>query len=249
MLYAFLQKLIHLLTILEAHQGTAMVLLTIALVICAFASCWISSRSVRLMKKLDAKRSSPYVIIEATQNLPMYGVRLVNMGLTAARNVKVTATPKIEISFETFQKPIKFIEEGVTVLVPQGAYESILGTFDTLKQHNPSLVYRCTVSYESDWGEKFTTECVLDYSLYEGLAYHGTKTVHDLAKQFETFARDFHSLATGYYKPHILTEDYDKSNKKIEQMIEDFETKKTDDSTVAQVAEQEDEAEGARDDK
>ncbi len=215
-----LQRLIHILTVLEAHQGTAMVLLTIALVICAFASCWISSNSVRLMKQLDAKRSSPYVVIEATQNLPLYGLRLVNQGLTAARNVKVTATPKIEITFETFQKPIKFIEEGVAVLVPQGAYETVLGSFDTLKQRNPSLVYRCTVSYESDWGEKFTTECVLDYSLYDGLAYRGSKTVHDLTKQFEAFARDFNHLATGFYKPHVLTEDFNAYNAKIEEMIE-----------------------------
>lgn len=217
---AFWQKLAHILSLLDGHEGSCMVLLTIGLFICAGVSCWIAAKNIRIMKQLDAKRSSPYVVIEATQNLPMYGLRMVNMGLTAARNVKVTATPKIEITFETFQKPIKFIEEGVAVLVPQGAYESVLGTFDTLKQRNPSLVYRCTVSYESDWGEKFSTECVLDYSLYEGLAYRGTKTVHDLTKQFEAFARDFNHLATGFHKLHVLTEDFNAYNAKFDEMIE-----------------------------
>ena len=195
-----------------------MVLLTIGLFICAGVSCWIAAKNIRLMKQLDAKRSSPYVVIEATQNLPLYGLRIVNMGLTAARNIKVAATPKIKITFETYQKPITFIEEGVAVLVPQGAYETLLGSFDTLKQSNPSLVYRCTISYESDWGEKFTTECVLAYSLYDGLAYQGTKTVNDLVNQFESFARDFHSLASGLHKLHVLTEDIDAYNAKNEEL-------------------------------
>ena len=216
---AFWQKLAHVLSVLDGHDGSCMVLLTIGLVICAVVSCWIAAKNIRLMRQLDAKRSSPYVVIETTQNIPFFGVRLVNMGLTAARNVRVTATPKIEISFPNFPKAIRFIEEGIAVLVPNETHTTDLGTFEMLQKSNPSLVYRCTVSYESDWGEKFTTECVLDYSLYDGLAYRGTKTVHDLTKQFETFARDFHSFATGFHKLHVLTEDFDAYNAKLDEMI------------------------------
>ena len=207
---------------LDAHQGSCMVLLTIGLFICAGASCWIAAKNIKTMKQLDAKRSSPYVVIETTHNRPCYGVRLVNMGLTAARNVKVTATPKIEIALPNFPNAIRFIEEGVAVLIPHDAHATDLGTFDMLRKSNPSLVYRCKVSYESDWGEKFTTECVLDYSLYEGLAYRGTKTVHDLTKQFESFAQDFHLLASGFHKPHVLTEDFDAYNAKLDKMVEEL---------------------------
>ena len=209
---------------LDAHQGSCMVLLTIGLFICAGVSCWIAAKNIKTMKQLDAKRSSPYVVIETTHNLPYYGVRLVNMGLTTARNVKVTATPKIEIALPNFPNAIRFIEEGVAVLVPNGAHATDLGTFDMLRKSNPSLVYRCSVSYESDWGEKFSTECVLDYSLYEGLAYRGTKTVHDLTKQFESFAKDFHLLAMGFHKLHVLTEDFDAYNEKIDRLVEACET-------------------------
>ena len=221
---ALLQKLAHILSILDGHEGSCMVLLTIGLFICAGVSCWIAAKNIKIMKQLDAKRSSPYVVIETTHNRPCYGVRLVNMGLTAARNVKVTATPKIEIALPIFPNAIRFIEEGVAVLIPHGAHATDLGTFDMLRKSNPSLVYRCKVSYESDWGEKFTTECVLDYSLYEGLAYRGTKTVHDLTKQFESFAKDFHLLATGFHKLHVLTEDYDAYNEKIDRLVEACET-------------------------
>lgn len=217
---AFLQKMAHILSVLDGHDGSCMVLLTIGLVICAGISCGIAAWNIRIMKQLDAKRSSPYVVIETTHNRPCYGVRLVNMGLTAARNVRVTATPKIEIALSKFPKPIRFIEEGIAVLVPNETHTTDLGTFEMLQKNNPSLVYRCMVSYESDWGEKFTTECVLDYSLYDGLAYRETKTVHDLTKQFESFARDFHLLASGFHKLHVLTEDYDDYNEKIDEIIE-----------------------------
>lgn len=217
---AFLQKMAHILSLLDGHEGSCMVLLTIGLFICAGVSCWIAAKNIRLMKQLDAKRSSPYVVIETTQHIPCFGVRLVNMGLTAARNVKVAATPKIEIAFPNFPKAIRFIEEGIAVLVPNETHTTDLGTFEMLQKSNPSLIYRCTVSYESDWGEKFTTECVLDYSLYDGLAYRGTKTVHDLTKQFESFARDFHLLASGFHKLHVLTEDFDDYNEKLDEIIE-----------------------------
>ncbi|MBR3583861.1 MAG: hypothetical protein IKO01_10525 [Kiritimatiellae bacterium] len=198
-----------------------MVLLTIALFICAAASCIIAMKSVHLMKRLDAKRSSPYVIMEATQNIPFYGVRLVNLGLTAARNVKVVMNPKIEMLFGSERKPIRFLEESIAVLVPKGMCATDFCTWGDLEKSNPSLVYRCTVSYESEWGEKMSNECVLDYSLYDGLAYPEKKTMNDLVKQLENLSREFNLFATGFHTPHVLTEDYDKCNEKVERQREE----------------------------
>lgn len=216
-----LNKTTSIFSVFEAHQGGCMVLLTIALFICAAASCIIAMKSVHLMKRLDAKRSSPYVIMEATQNIPFYGVRLVNLGLTAARNVKVVMNPKIEMLFGSERKPIRFLEESIAVLVPKGMCATDFCTWGDLEKSNPSLVYRCTVSYESEWGEKMSNECVLDYSLYDGLAYPEKKTMNDLVKQLENLSREFNLFATGFHTPHVLTEDYDKCNEKVERQREE----------------------------
>ena len=200
---------------LDAHQGSCMVLLTAALAFCAFVSCWISSRTVRLMKKLDEKRSSPYIVIETTQSIPFYGVRLMNKGLTAARNIQVESTPQICFTFPNFTKSIRFLSDGVDVLIPGGSYETAIGSWDTLKMANPALKYQCVIGYESDWGDKFSSRFVLDYSHYEGLANSGKNPINDLVRKFDTFARDFHHFATGFHKPHVLTEDFDKYNAQI----------------------------------
>ena len=244
MWHNFLDELACVVTILDAHQGSCMVLLTIALVACGIISCYIAAKNIKLMRELETKRSSPYVVLETTQSIPFFGVRMVNMGLTVARNITVETQPKMRIAFPSYQKPIGFLDKMLSVLVPQKAYACDIGSWDDLKKECPSLVYRCIVRYESEWGEKHESEYALDYSVYEHLIHREERTLTDLTKKFEDFCREFHHFATGFYKPHVLTEDYDKYNKKIEQMIEDRVANNKDSSEISQAPEQEDEAEG-----
>ena len=240
----FLNELAHVMAALDTHQGSCMVLLTIALVACGIISCYIAAKNIKLMRKLETKRSSPYVVLETTQSIPFYGVRIVNMGLTAARNIIVEMQPKMRIAFPRYQKPIGFLDKKLPVLVPQKAYSCNIGSWHDLKNECQSMVYRCIVRYESEWGEKYESEYILDYSVYEHLIHREERTLTDLTKKFEEFCREFHHFATGFYKPHVLTEDYDKYNKKIEQMIEDRVANNKDSSEISQAPEQEDEAEG-----
>ena len=244
MWHNFLHKLVHVMTVLDAHQGSCMILLTITLVACGIISCYIAAKNIKLMRKLEANRSNPYVVLETTQSIPFFGVRMVNMGLTAARNIIVETQPKMCIAFPGCQKPIGFLDKMLSVLVPQKAYACDIGSWDNLKKECLSLVYRCIVRYESEWGEKYESEYALDYSVYEHLIHREERTLTDLTKKFEDFCREFHHFATGFYKPYVLTEDYDKYNKKIEQMIEDRVANNKDSSEISQAPEQEDEAEG-----
>ena len=249
MWHNFLDELACVVTILDAHQGSCMVLLTIALVACGIISCYIAAKNIKLMRKLETKRSSPYVVLETTQSVPFYGVRIVNMGLTAARNIIVETQPKMHIAFPRYQKPIGFLDKMLPVLVPHKAYACDIGSWDDLKKECPSLVYRCIVRYESEWGEKYESEYMLDYSVYEHLIHREERTLTDLTKKFEEFCREFNHLTSGFHRLHVLTEDYDGYNKKRKHMIEDFKAKKKYGSAISQVSEQEDEAKGTTDDK
>ena len=208
-------------TLLDAHQGSCMVLLTVALVVCSIASCAIAAMSIRLMRKLDEKRSSPYVVIEATQNIPYYGVRIVNMGQTAARNVTVETEPKLSIVFPQYQRPIGFISNRLDVIVPHKSYETDIGNCDQVKKDNPSQNYRCIVRYESEWGEKHTAEYVLDYTVYEHLIHKENYTLTDLTKKIAEFCREFGNLVNGSRKLHVLTEDYEAHQEKVMKAIEE----------------------------
>ena len=127
MWHSFLDLLAHAISVLDAHQGSCMVLLTIALVACGIISCYIAVKNIRLMRKLEANRSSPYVVLETTQSVPFFGIRMVNMGLTAARNIIVETFPKMRIAFPRYQKPIGFLDKRLPVLVPQKSYTCDLG--------------------------------------------------------------------------------------------------------------------------
>lgn len=210
-----------LISMLDAHQGSCMVLLTIALVACSLVSCVIAAISIWLMRKLDAKRSSPYIVVETTQCVPFLGVRLVNMGLTSARNVTVETHPRMRIAFPNYQKPIGFLDNSLHVVVPQKSYSCDIGNWGQIKKDCPSMVYQCTVRYESEWGEKYKSEYALDYSVYEHLIHRDEKTLTDLTKKFEEFCREFHNLVSGFYKPHVLTEDYDDYEAKVEKAMEE----------------------------
>lgn len=193
---------------LEAHQGSCMVVLTLMLAFCAAVSCVVAVSSVRVMRNLETQRSRPYVLLETTNSVPFYGVRIVNMGLTAARQVMVETNPKIQTVFPTYRRPVGFLDRQMSILVPQKTYSTDLGTWEELKRDNPSMIYQCTIRYESEWGEKYASDCVLDYTIYENLAHKSEGTISDLVKKFEEFTRMFGHLTSGFYKLHVLTEDF-----------------------------------------
>ena len=221
MLNAFIDHLSGLVKLLDAHQGSCMVFLTVALAICAAISCLISAKNIRLVKALETKRSNPYLILEATQKLPMYGIRLSNVGMTAARNVHVESDPELKILLPKFGKTIGFLNPGVPFLVPGGSQATILGSFKDIKDGNPSLKYKCKIHYESDSGEQFCTECELDFSLFEGLAYHSQKTLTDIDRRFEDLVREIHLIGSGFNNPHVLTETFAEHRARIEKELEE----------------------------
>lgn len=220
MLHNILHEIAHMVTVLDAHQGSCMVLLTIALVVCGIISCYIAARNIKLLRKLEANRSSPYVVIETTQSIPFYGVRIVNMGLTTARNITVETDPKLHIVFPRYQRPIGFLDSKLAVLVPQKEYACDIGSWDNIKKECPLMVYRCVVRYESEWGEKYESEYVLDYSIYEHLVHREERTLTDLTRKFDEFCREFRHLTSGFHKLHVLTEDYDAHEEKVRKAIE-----------------------------
>ena len=86
-----------------------MVVLTAALAATACISCYLSAENIQAMKEIEIERSRPMVVLEVWQEIPFYGVRLRNAGLTAARDVVVRTVPDIELCFEDPGKtPIRF---------------------------------------------------------------------------------------------------------------------------------------------
>lgn len=207
--------------LLDKHQGAFMVLLTTALVYYAYKSARAAVRNIELIKKNDDQRTLPYVVLEVVNDMPLYGVRMVNLGATAAHNVVVTSEPKIEMVFQRYRKPIKFLHEPVAYLAPSAHFETDIGSFKDIESENPSKIYTGTISFENDDGKRFEHVFVLDFTPYTDTVHKDEKTIHHVAKHLEELTREVRDIATGFHKPPILTEDFDSYQEKERKWIEE----------------------------
>ena len=204
---------------LDTHQGFYMVLLTVALVVCAYRSARAAVRNIELIKQNDDKRTLPYVVLEVVNDMPFYGVRMVNLGATAAHNIVVRAEPKIEMVFPNYRKPIKFLHEPVAYIAPSASFSTDIGSFRDIEKANPSKIYTGTISFENDEGKKFEHEFVLDFTPYTDAVHKSEKTIHHVAKHLEELVREVRHLATGFHKPHVLVEKYEEYQSRIDAII------------------------------
>ena len=206
---------------LDVHQGFYMVLLTVALVVCAYKSARAAVRNIELIKQNDDKRTLPYVVLEVVNDMPFYGVRMVNLGATAAHNVVVRAEPKIEMVFQNYRKPIKFLQEPVAYIAPSANYATDIGSFRDIEKANPSKVYTGMISFENDEGKKFEHEFVLDFTPYTDAVHKDEKTIHHVAKHLEELSREVSHIATGFHKPHVLVEKYEEYQSRVMAAIQE----------------------------
>lgn len=177
----------------DVHQGFWLVSLTIGLLVIAWRTCIVTSRN-------DAKRSRPYVILEAVSGI-FLGVRLNNVGLTMAKNVRITATPPIKMALLGDRRDIKFISKGVDCLPPRMCLETMLGTWTELKKDNPGVVFKGKIAYEDDRGRKYSEEFVLDYSLFEDIAL--SLKENSTASSIQELTKELHNYSTGFHNFHV----------------------------------------------
>lgn len=200
---------------LDRHEGFFMVVLTTALVFIAWRSAKIALKTLDIMKKNDADRTRPYIALEVVDDRPFYGVRMRNLGQTAARNIVVKSCPEIRLVFSSYNKPIKFLSEPVKYFPPNGCIQTDIGSCLDIEKANTEKTYAGTISYEDESGNSYLQDFVLDFSVFTDSVRKSEKTVHNIAEHLEKLTREFGHFASGFNKPHILVEDYLKYEERV----------------------------------
>lgn len=205
----------------QTNQGFCMVILTLVLALCAMLTCWFAHRSIAAMRVSDENKSRPYVILEIVPDVPFFDIRMVNVGKTAARNVVVSAVPKLELMYKNFKRrKISFLDPGVAYMPPQDEHKTGIGTFSDIEAQNPTLIFSGRISYQSDTGKLYSDAFTLDFNLYNGITYSGRKTIHDVGVQLEKIGRTIEHVANGFCKPHVISEDFNDYQKRQREWIE-----------------------------
>ena len=203
----FMTNLHWLVGVMDRHQGFCMVVLTLLLALCAWQSCKYAAKNIKAMKELETERSRPQVVLEIVQTIPFYGVRMVNLGLTAARSITVEVTPKLTFCFDTWRgRPISFLEHEVEWLAPRASHQTNIGSYQHIEQVNKTLVYRGFVNYKGTDGRTYREPFVIDFSLYKDTVYSGKKTLNEVGVELEKIRRAIELFGSGFHKLRVIAQ-------------------------------------------
>ena len=220
----------------ENHQGSCMVILTIALAFCAIVSCILTFKNIKIMTESEIERARPIVVLEAIADMPFYLVRMRNTGLTAARNVTVDLSPSVVYCFNSWKgKAIGFLSRTIEFLPPNFVFQTNLGAFCELEAYNPSLMHKGFVRYEDASGRRYEESIVIDFSIFKDTVFSGKKTINDLGVELEKIRRAIDAFGSGFNKLRVIAQSLDDYREEDRRAIEEASRRINEEKTRAEV--------------
>lgn len=187
---------------LNANNGAIIGIATLVLVIIIGYYAYLTWR---LLKAND----TPEIVIslrphEISVNLVMLCIE--NVGTGTAHDVKFTTNPSsipnLDIPFEK----IGFLKSGIGYFESGRRIDqflvSVIGKFDELKQTQLEI----TAAYKDTANRKYERSFSLDFAEGVGFSQVGRPPLYDIAKATKEIQKDLQHIATGSYKPVVLTE-------------------------------------------
>ena len=204
---------------LNTNSGAVIAIATLVLVV--FAGNYIY-----LMWRLLRGNNSPEVVVslrlhEMHVNLVLLCIE--NMGTGAARDLQFTIDPpsieNLDIPFEE----IGYIQNGIAYFEPgQKIEQFIVGVTNKLDELKLTP-FEVTITYRDSVNRKHERTFNLDFGENEGMAHIGTPPLFEIARATKDMQRDIRNIATGIYKPIILTET--EAQHRIRQRANDLESR------------------------
>lgn len=197
----------------NANQGFLSACLTFVYVVATIWLVRLSHRQLRLAIELERSRTRPFVVFDMFFDHYFLHARVVNLGQTAAMDVVIEVSPKLEYVFggegqiphDERIKVIPFIERGIPMLAPNRELKALVGFSKRVHQAYPDMKFEGTVSYRGRDGQSYREPFVIDVAAMEALAYRQVRDVEDVAKQLEEISRTLSHLASGFSKPIVRT--------------------------------------------
>lgn len=197
----------------DANQGFLSACLTFVYVVATIWLVRLSQRQLRLATDLERSRTRPFVVFDMYFDHFFLHARVVNLGQTAAMDVVIEISPKLQYVFggegqipqDERVNVIPFIERGIPMLAPNREMKALVGFSKRVHQAYPEMRFEGEISYRGRDGQSYRETFVVDVATMEALAYRQVKDVEDVAKQLEEISRTLSHLASGFSKPLVRT--------------------------------------------
>lgn len=204
----------------NTNQGAVMVLLTlvyVAATIVIAALGWmanrISTQNLKQAIELEHQRSRPYMIFDIVIKKSLVHASLKNIGQTAARNVYVSISPKLEETAPS--RPPRgcgLTERSISFIPPGQELKDFVGVFPKFFELYPSLRFEGKIRYIDSRGENHEESFLLDLAYLTGIVTISepstAKSVNEIAKEARALVRSVehirHALeARLFEKPNL----------------------------------------------
>lgn len=129
-----------------------------------------------------------------------------NIGTGAAYDLQFTTNPTSIPNLDVPFEKIGFLKSGIAYFEPRRKIEqfitSVTNKFDDLKQ----MPFEISLTYTDSVNQKHKRAFQLDFGVNEGFSQIDKPPLFEIAKATRDIQRDIRNIATGMYKPIILTE-------------------------------------------
>ena len=223
------------------NQGFLMALLTgvyvLATIVIALLGAhanFISQKNIATLTELEQERSRPFVDVRLENDIPFLVLTVSNHGQTPAYDVRITTTPRLRMLLGgksmvpnvKVEKPIGIIEYGIGSLGAGASVSTLIGSFARVREAYPDMHFTGSVSYRASTAKTYETSIDLDVRYMETSISVNKKTIHDVATQLEKIENEIGWLASGFHKPHVITEDIEHKQAADEALVDELERRK-----------------------
>ena len=143
---------------LNANSGAVMACLTLVYVTATLVLVLLGWRNLRVLVALERRRSRPYVVFDVIMEQRAIKAVVSNVGLTSARDVKITIEPQLQ----RLGRPSPLTSEAIAYLAPGRDVADFIEGAPAFYNEWPNPRFVGTVAYGDDAGKRYQETFTID---------------------------------------------------------------------------------------
>ena len=193
---------------LNRNSGAFTLVFTAAVAVSTIVYAILTARLVSETRTMRRAQTEPRVSVTIQPReewLNFWDIVIRNIGLAPAYDVRFKVKPDFEYEDGKFLSHLSFLRNGLKYLEPGQTLSSFLASSADRWTQMAGQPFDIHVSYLDAAKVRHQDVFTVDFSAFADLAQLGTPPLYTIAKSIERMERCLDGLASGSYKPKIVT--------------------------------------------
>jgi hypothetical protein len=196
---------------LNSNSGAIGALSAVVLTVITAIYVYLTGRLAKESQamRLAMLRPELAVYLSPDEGAPLFMLlRIENIGSGPAYQLRFSTDRPFQTEDEVDLRELGIFRKGLSFLAPKQRIEhflvSTIGKFNQLAK-DPLKI---SVEYSDVLGEHHKQDFVLDFGEFAYISRLGTPPLYEIASAIKKIQSDINHVATGFSKPHVLTESF-----------------------------------------